>query len=314
MLTCLICPVPDLEKFVDRGATHHLMLAHLFDVPGYVEFYRKRSESFDDYVIVDNGAKENGRGLGLKRVLELGSRVHAKEVVLSDVRYKGPETIWSGHTDLEWLKTREGRRAYRDAGQPRLMIVPQGANLSNWEYCLRELLQMTMKALDTITDSYEPPVVGAAYHYDHLFEGGIDTILSSPAIAGQTIHMLGWPRALTPLRDAAKKHDIRTVDSSRPFVYGKHGLECHSGYPDYAANPYPSRDEAFFTEPIPDEHSDVVKDNIRKFRSWAMDIAGRSRCIECGSEALTVRNHSMMWHDGDVYCPNGHYVRMYDAG
>lgn len=313
MLTCLICPVPDLERFVDRGATHHLMLAHLFEIPGYVTFYRKRVELYDDYVIVDNGAKENGTGLGLKRVLELGSLVGAKEVVLSDVRYKGPETIASGRADLEWLVTPEGRLAYEAAGRPRLMIVPQGADPFEWEDCLVQLTNMTENALATVFDMYQPPVIGAAYHYDHLFDGGINTILDKIR-HGLTIHMLGWPRALRPLMQAAEKYDIRTVDSSRSFVYGKHGVECHSGYPDYLASPYPSRDAGFFTDPIPPEHYDTVKANISTFRRWAQDVAGRSRCCECGSTTLTLRNYSMMWHDGDIYCENNHYVRMYDAG
>jgi hypothetical protein len=40
-------------------------------------------------------------------------------------------------------------------------------------------------------------------------------------------------------------------------------------------------------------------------------------CKKCGSKPRDheVRNYSMMWHDGDVYCLKcGAYVRMWDAG
>ena len=40
-------------------------------------------------------------------------------------------------------------------------------------------------------------------------------------------------------------------------------------------------------------------------------------CKKCGSAPKDhiVKNYSMMWHDGDVYCKKcGEYVRMYDAG
>lgn len=37
-------------------------------------------------------------------------------------------------------------------------------------------------------------------------------------------------------------------------------------------------------------------------------------CADCGSTKLEVRNHSAMWGDGDIYCENGHYVRMFDSG
>jgi hypothetical protein len=37
-------------------------------------------------------------------------------------------------------------------------------------------------------------------------------------------------------------------------------------------------------------------------------------CETCGSIFMELYNYSEMWHDGDVYCHNGHWVRMYDAG
>lgn len=37
-------------------------------------------------------------------------------------------------------------------------------------------------------------------------------------------------------------------------------------------------------------------------------------CATCGSDKIEVRNHSAMWGDGDVYCENNHYVRMWDSG
>lgn len=41
------------------------------------------------------------------------------------------------------------------------------------------------------------------------------------------------------------------------------------------------------------------------------------KCPKCNSSPSEheVRNHSLMWHDGDVYCTKcGAYVRAYDAG
>lgn len=46
-------------------------------------------------------------------------------------------------------------------------------------------------------------------------------------------------------------------------------------------------------------------------------------CPECGStDHFIVKDYSMMWHDGDIYCTNVEehesgeevYVRSYDAG
>ncbi len=39
------------------------------------------------------------------------------------------------------------------------------------------------------------------------------------------------------------------------------------------------------------------------------------KCPSCGGTNFEVRNHSLIWHDGDVYCKDcGAYVRSYDAG
>ncbi len=43
--------------------------------------------------------------------------------------------------------------------------------------------------------------------------------------------------------------------------------------------------------------------------------SARNACPHCESKNLEVRNHSFMWHDGDIYCEDcGTYVRDFDAG
>lgn len=39
-------------------------------------------------------------------------------------------------------------------------------------------------------------------------------------------------------------------------------------------------------------------------------------CPKCGASPYQqeVKNYNLDWHDGDVYCKCGAYVRMYDAG
>ena len=41
----------------------------------------------------------------------------------------------------------------------------------------------------------------------------------------------------------------------------------------------------------------------------------RNRCKKCGSTETVMKNYSMMWHEGDIYCAKcGEYIRMFDAG
>ncbi len=49
----------------------------------------------------------------------------------------------------------------------------------------------------------------------------------------------------------------------------------------------------------------------------AKEIGPWTDCPHCGADKSQqeVRNHSLMWHDGDVYCTAcGGFVRYFDAG
>lgn len=38
-------------------------------------------------------------------------------------------------------------------------------------------------------------------------------------------------------------------------------------------------------------------------------------CPTCGRVGETeIFNHSLMWHDGDIYCKCGQFIRHFDAG
>lgn len=313
MHVCLICPIPNLVHYVDRGATHHLILSHLLDNSesgkAYAKFYKRRVGEFGDFVTIDNSAKELGRGRSLDVLLMQASEVEAQEVALTDVRYKSSETIRATTEQLNWLATTHGAAAYERANRPRLMFIPQGGSYGGWAACFESLLTaLQIHPLD-------PEVtVGIPYHYAHLF--GPEVYLNMIGLAqfhGLETHLLGWTRDLVTLGEAAKKYpNVRSMDTSRCFVYGKHNLKQLEGYP-FTAIKYPGRDPEFFTDPIGHSKSLQVIKNIKQLRSIAHDPVGRSRC-HCGSENLAVVNHSELWHDGDIYCDKGHYVRRFDAG
>lgn len=63
--------------------------------------------------------------------------------------------------------------------------------------------------------------------------------------------------------------------------------------------------------PYPDATESQLADWREEERKWRRLY---NTCATCGSHNVHVENYSMMWHDGDVFCENGHYVRMWDAG
>lgn len=264
MKTCLIPPIPDLDRFVDETFTHHLLLAHLCDIPGplghaYTAFYKQRAER-GDYLILDNSTKELGDAIGLEYTLALAKALGASEVVLSDIRQSAVGTLEATERDLTWLLS-EGLALYQEAGKPALMIVPQGGSFPAWQACLVHLLEKVETANRVLGGP--PPVIGVAYAYAHLFERPFRELVYIARAARTPVHLLGWPRDLGVLLDIATEFpDVRSVDSSRPFVYAKAGLKV--GEADY-----PGRDERYFIESIPVEHHRLACDNIEVFQMYA---------------------------------------------
>lgn len=268
MKAALIPPTPDLVRFVDSHATYHLALSHLFDSPSgeaYQAFYRERAHR-GDFITLDNGAKENGHGETLTKTLYRAKQIGAKEVVLPDAIKDKGKTLDATKNALMWLNSNDGRQAYDRAGAPRLMIVPQGATRNEWKDCLYELYAHATATLNLL-DLENHLTVGVPYHYNHLFQGGLLELLSLGVtdLSGIEVHLLGWVRDLGTLAIVRDNFPtIRSVDSSRPFVYAKHGMLCGEG-------PYPKRDEDYFEEPIQERFEDTVHANIGFFRNFAGD-------------------------------------------
>lgn len=57
-----------------------------------------------------------------------------------------------------------------------------------------------------------------------------------------------------------------------------------------------------------DPRGKPIDPNTQVFRSG-------DTCPKCGKVGETeMFNYSMMWHDGDIYCVCGQFIRHFDAG
>jgi hypothetical protein len=84
---CHIAPTPHLEHFA-AGRSAHLLLAHLVEKDNtYADFYKKR-KLHSQFYILDNSAFEMykaGREMyAPEKLIEMGKRVHADYIVMSD--------------------------------------------------------------------------------------------------------------------------------------------------------------------------------------------------------------------------------------
>lgn len=268
MKTCLIAPIPDLDRFVGEQFKHHLLLDHLFDIPEwgdvYREFYARRKRA-GDFITIDNGAKEHARGSGLAQLLARAREVDADEVVVSDIRFKGRESLALSQLEMMQLLSHL-REEYEAAGMPRLMIVPHGETIIDWRNCMFALERVAEHVLNAIDGPQY--TIGLPYAYDHVFIEGMMPLveLAVKEVTPNNVHVLGWPRRLSTLDDIGGAYpDIRSIDSSRPIVYGQRGLLAIDH------NEYPGRPINFFTNATPWEQDAVVHNNIDIFRSLARE-------------------------------------------
>lgn len=296
MHTCIIAPTPDLVRFVGYDQRYHLALAHIhFD--SYLKFYFRRSQR-GDFVILDNGAKELGRGLDMDTLLNRAGLIEASELVLPDVRFSSEKTLESTEAALRRLE----RYSYEDtllgsvSRRLRYMIVPQGGSPSAWRICLERLLE----SCDRHGLARERVTVGVGYHYDHLFDDGYaDLFLSVPL--DLHIHALGLPRRLESVHDVLDtRREVRSIDSSRPVVYGGYKLPMWSPLTGEQTR-YPGRWDDYFNTPVGLGRDQQVLDNIAKFRWLAQDSWSMRKCVQCESETLYVKAQTSR-----ITCARGH--------
>lgn len=270
MRAALIPPVPDLDRYA-TGPGIHLLLSHLFEKDGYLDYYARRSAE-GDYLILDNSAHENGIGNSIQTLLEEAENVSADEVVVPDALFDAKATVEAARTTLRFLETPQGEAAYDRAGRPRLMYVPQGDNRPEWAWCLRTMLSLHDAACGGMLRS---PVIGISKDY-YWWQGGIKILVHSYVLPLKTatwedldVHLLGWPTDLWQTALVARTYPwIRSTDSAKPFVYAKNGILLEPGgkVPDY-----PRRDERYFDDPLPDDVDGIVRRNVEVFSAAATD-------------------------------------------
>lgn len=271
MKTCLIAPIPDLERFVADRFKHHLLLDHLFDVPDWGEVYREfyaRRRRAGDFITIDNGAKEHNRGSSLAQLLVRASEVKADEVVVADIQFRGRESLELSLDEMHALEhDRQTRDLFEAAGKPRLMVVPHGETIIDWRNCMYGLLRKAERVMGELEG--KAYTIGVPYAYDHVHELGLCPLVKYAIneVGGQHVHLLGWPRRLETLENISLEFpEVRSIDSSRPIAYAQQG---HLLKPMNGA--YPTRHRDYFTTPTSWEWDELVRENIDLFRLYARE-------------------------------------------
>lgn len=268
MKIALIPPIPELWNFPSTGV--HLLLSHLLEDERYVEYYKERRRQ-GDYLILDNSAHEFGKGNDAEQLLKQASALRAQEVVCPDILFDANGTVESTRTMLRYIE--KHKEVWEEAGEPRLMIVPQGGNRTEWVKCLNNLLQAWESTLDEGVPLGDP-VIGVSKDYDIFVKGGITTLIreylgNNHEMTG-TVHCLGWPSNLWSLSRVQYECPwVRSTDSAKPFVYARAGilLEPGGAVPDY-----PHRGEHYFQATLNYQQHEIASRNIRVFDAAANNV------------------------------------------
>ena len=265
MKTALIPPIPELDSLPSTGI--HLLLSHLCSEPAYLEHYLcRRNEG--DYLILDNSAHENGIGHEIKTLFNQARQLGAQEVVLPDVLFDSYATVEKTGSALDWLSTREGEYAYGFAGDPNVMIVPQGGDRADWARCLKKIIDLWKKhELST----WDQLVIGISKDYDY-FHGGLTRLIKDYVAPLKLelnfeVHILGWPNNLWSLAQVKDKFPwVRSTDTAKAHVYARNGILLEPGGEIPA---YPRRRKNYFFEPFTPAQLELARRNVEVFKAAA---------------------------------------------
>jgi hypothetical protein len=254
MKTAVIAPSALLEKYATSD--YHLCLCHrVLKDEFYGHFYGRDARGF---VILDNSAHELGVGGMLMDMKKAVDRIgNPEEVVLPDRLFFADDTI---------KYARESNGEFRKLA-PRVMGVPHGTTIGEWEWCCSQLIDLGVNTIG-ISKDYEGWIGGLP----KLVEKVRDIHSRSWYPVVDCIHMLGWGRKLWQLTHLLRLEEgslpIRGIDSGKPLVYAAAGIDLEApGMP-----PYPGRLENFFELKDEDIPTELALKNINTFRMAAGDV------------------------------------------
>lgn len=131
-----IVPVSHLHE--TRNNYYHMCLAHLVGNAKYAKHFSQCSKA-GKYIVMDNGEAE-GKQLNFEKLFEAYNAINPKEIILPDKLFHSKETLYKSKIFLDELKKRN--LPYK------VLAVPQGKSLSEWEECAKVFL--SDKRINTI--------------------------------------------------------------------------------------------------------------------------------------------------------------------
>lgn len=263
MKTALIPPAAHLDEF-GRG-DFHLLLGHV-DSSEYRAHYTGQGAQ-GAFMVLDNGAHENVRGMNSRALLLRAAELGASEVVAPDVLFRSQLTVSRTTKALErWAGV--DRELFESLGLS-VMLVPQGEDAWAWRTCLQSILWTYERLADKHPGLFKEPTIGISKDYI-LWPGGLSKLLEQAVIPlGHPVHLLGWANDLWTLGEIAHRWpQIRSTDSARPFTYALRGIALD---PTDEVPTYERRQGDYFGLELTPDQIELAWHNVGVFRELAND-------------------------------------------
>lgn len=249
MISVALIPPRGLHAYALQSHMHMaLATTACFKNPDYVELY----QSVTDFIILDNGANEDGQSAPADRIDFYAETIGASEIVLPDVMGNRDRTI--NAIDRFLISHRGIAEKYR---------------------CMAVLHAPTQRqTLNTVAYYEDNPYI-KTLGIPRMYVDQVGQLGARISLAGEiqkfygdrfAIHFLGavpeWP---AEVRSAAKYVPfIRSLDSSLPFNFTIAGLKLADNSRKVVRRP-----ATYFTRDFGGLNRDLLKANIDTFKEWA---------------------------------------------
>jgi hypothetical protein len=232
---CLIAPISSLE--LDDGEYHLTLAQYMLKSEKYFKFYRKKIKE-GHYVILDNGAAEQGASIDMKVLIKIVEKLRPNEVVAPDVLYNYRQTVRATTKFCQLIKDFDVD----------VMGVPQGQTSIEWWSCLQQIVD----AVDCIGLSK----YSVSKCFGKTARPTIAKVLEAMEM-DKSIHLLGLVNGVHELLEY-KGVDVRSVDSCLPVKYGKYGFRIWDD----------ANTSLYFTleSRIPKKYYQLCRDNVAYVR------------------------------------------------
>lgn len=190
-------------------AYHMALSQYILSDAYYRQMYALLHER-DHFIMLDNGAAENGHSIGIENVMIAARMIDADEIVMPDVLDECRSTIAATRNALQYVPIRQ--RA----------VVPQGRNWEDWEYCATTLVAMGCRTI-CVAKRYEQFDGGRAHALQIIEHNGWHK--------AHDVHLLGCFRnPLLEIRAALKVAPwIRGIDTAAPVSFAQVSRSLQGG-------------------------------------------------------------------------------------